>query len=98
MGRIRDSCFHLVDLIDDNCVLGNISPAPNGSRHVGKAACLDVWQRIAAARENHFEHEEIFVAGDRIVTRWRLRWGGDENLSLRGLMRVRNGRIVEAFG
>jgi hypothetical protein len=40
------------------------------------------------------------VAGDRIVTRWRLWWGEGESQSLRGLnlMRVRNGRIVEAFG
>jgi ketosteroid isomerase-like protein len=90
----------LVDLVADDCVIENISGAPNGSRHVGKAACLEVWQGIAAAKDKRFDHEEIFVAGDRIVTRWRLWWGNDESQSLRGLnlMRVRNGRIVEAFG
>lgn len=90
----------LVGLIADDCVIENTGPAPNGSRHVGKAACLEVWQGIAARPEFQFEHEEIFVVGDRIVTRWRLRWGDDESASLRGLnmMRVRNGLFVEAFG
>jgi hypothetical protein len=90
----------LANLVADDCVIENISPAPNGSRHVGKAACLEVWQAIAAAKDKRFDHEEILVAGDRIVTRWRLWWGRDESQSLRGLnlMRVRDGRIVEAFG
>jgi hypothetical protein len=42
--------------------------------------------------------EETFVAGDRATIRWRL-WMADGN-SLRGvnLMRVADGRIVEAMG
>ncbi|HEY1385594.1 MAG TPA: nuclear transport factor 2 family protein [Dongiaceae bacterium] len=90
----------LVDLVAEVCVIENISPAPHGSRYVGKAACLEVWQPIAATRDKRFEHEEIFVAGDRIVTRWHLSWGNEESQSLRGLnlMRVRNRRIVEALG
>src|SRR5262245_41430910 len=59
----------LARLVGNDCVLENV----DGSRHVGKAACLAIWQGIAAAVDRRFEHEEIFVAGDRIVTRWRLR-------------------------
>jgi ketosteroid isomerase-like protein len=90
----------LVDIVGDDCVLENVTPAPDGSRHAGKAACLEVWQGIAGATDRHFEHEEIFVAGDRIVTRWRLRWGDNDGQSLRGLnfMRVKDGKIIEAYG
>jgi len=90
----------LVDLVADDCVIENTGPAPNGSRHVGKAACLELWQGIAAKTDLRFEHEEIFVVGDRVITRWRLWWGDDESKSLRGLnmMRVRRGQFVEALG
>ena len=86
----------LAGLVADNCVLENV----DGSQHFGKAACLAIWQGIAAAADRRFEHEEIFVAGDRIVTRWRLRWGDDESQSLRGInfMRVKDGKIIEAYG
>jgi|SRR5581483_1412499 len=90
----------LVELVADDCYIENIAPAPNGSRHVGKAACLEVWQGLAADEGKRFEHEEIMAMGDRVLTRWRLWWGASESESLRGLnlMRVRNGQIVEAFG
>lgn len=103
--RYHDAFRHhapaaLVDLVAQDCVIENIAPAPDGSRHVGKQACLAVWQPLAEARDKHFEHEEIFVVGDRVITRWRLRWGAGEQDCLRGLnmMRVRDGQIVEALG
>jgi ketosteroid isomerase-like protein len=90
----------LVDLVHDDCVIENTGPAPNGSRHIGKAACLQLWQGIAGNKDGTFEHEEIFVVGDRCITRWRYRWGTGDGESLRGInvMRVRDGRFVEAFG
>jgi hypothetical protein len=51
----------LVELVADDCYIENIAPAPNGSRHVGKAACLEVWQGLAADEGKRFEHEEIEV-------------------------------------
>ena len=86
----------LVALVADECTLENV----DGSRHEGKAACLAVWQGIARATDRRFEHEEIFVAGDRIVTRWRLVWGENEGQSLRGInfMRVESGKFIEAYG
>ena len=38
----------LDELIAEECVLENTTPAPNGSRHVGRAACLELWTGIAA--------------------------------------------------
>ncbi|HJV38106.1 MAG TPA: nuclear transport factor 2 family protein [Geothrix sp.] len=87
-------------LVADDCVIENTQPAPEGSRQVGKAACLAVWQGLASAAGTWFEREEVLVAGERVVIRWRYRWGGEAAQSVRGLnlMRVREGRIVEAMG
>lgn len=88
------------DLVADECILKNTNPAPNGSRHVGKAACLAIWRGLARSTGTEFEREEIFVVGDRAVIRWRYRWGKADGHSIRGinLMRVYGGHIVEAMG
>jgi ketosteroid isomerase-like protein len=90
----------LSELIAADCIIENSTPAPNGSRHVGKTACLELWSRIATSPGTNFDIEEVFVAGDRAIIRWRLRWGEGESNSLRGVnvMRVRDGLIVEALG
>jgi hypothetical protein len=90
----------LVNLIAENCVIENTNPAPNGSRHVGREACLALWQGIATAPGTHFDLEEVFVMGERAIIRWRLWWGEGENNSVRGVnvMRVENGLIVEGMG
>jgi ketosteroid isomerase-like protein len=90
----------LAGLIAGDCLLENTQPAPNGSRHVGREACLGLWQGIATTPGTHFDLEEVFIAGERAIIRWRLWWGEGESNSVRGvnLMRVREGLIVEAMG
>lgn len=90
----------LQDLVADDCVIENTQPAPDGSRHEGKAACLQLWTGIATNSDIWFETERIIARGDRGEIRWRLRWGPMHNDSVRGvnLMRVRDGQIVEAAG
>ena len=90
----------LRDLIAEDCVIENTNPAPNGSRHVGRDACFELWQRIATTSGIWFDIEGVEVSGETATIRWRLRWGEGEDKSVRGvnLMRVRNGRIVEAQG
>lgn len=87
-------------LIADDCVLENTGPAPDGARFVGGEACQAFWTSIAANRELTFEVEETWEAGERGVRRWLLRWGAGADDCVRGvnLMRVRDGRIVEALG
>ena len=84
----------LDELVSDDCVIENTQPAPNGSRHEGKAACVALWTQIATMPGTHFEPESIIARGDRGEIRWRLVWGPDYASSVRGvnLMRVRNGR------
>jgi len=105
MRRFNDAFrFHdpaaLVELVAPDCVIENTQPAPDGSRHVGREACLTVWQGLASATGTQFNLEEVFVAGDRAIIRWRYRFGDGERDSIRGVnvMRVRGGFIVEALG
>ena len=90
----------LPELVADDCVIENTQPAPDGSRHEGKDACIALWTGIATSPDIHFEPESIFARGDRGEIRWRLVWGADRASSVRGvnLMRVLDGRIVEAQG
>jgi ketosteroid isomerase-like protein len=96
----RHDTAAFVDLVADDCVIENTMPAPNGSLHVGKQACLAVWQGLAAAAGTGFSREEVWAVGERVIVRWRYRWGDGESRSVRGvnIMRVRNGRVVEAMG
>lgn len=90
----------LAGLVANDCVIENTHPAPDGSRHVGKDACLQHWTKIATNASISFETEGIIVRGDRGEIRWRLRWGPEPDKSVRGvnLMRVHDGKIVEALG
>ena len=97
---LRHDPAALQDLVADDCTIENTQLAPDGSRHEGKAACVALWTQIATMPGAHFEPESIIARGDRGEVRWRLVWGPDHASSLRGvnLMRVRDGRIVEAQG
>ncbi len=90
----------LDELVADDCVLENNQPAPDGSRHLGRTACLELWKGIASDRSAVFEQEELRILGDHALIFWRYRWGDGPNDSVRGLnvMRIRDGRIVEGRG
>ena len=88
----------LGQLVAEDCVIENTVPAPDGARHAGKEACVVLWSAIATQPGTRFDIEETFVAGERATIRWRY-FMPDGN-SIRGvnLMRVADGRIVEAMG
>ena len=90
----------LVDIIADDCVMESAQPAPNGIRYEGYDACLGFWRALIADLNGSFEPEDVVVTGDRATIRWRYRFGEGEENSVRGvnLMRVRDGKIVEALG
>jgi ketosteroid isomerase-like protein len=103
--RYNDAFGHhdpapIADLVADDCVLENTSPAPDGARFEGREACVVFWQQIAADRSLTFEVEEVIVMEDRAMIFWRLRFGPTAEDAVRGvnLMRVRDGKIVEARG
>jgi ketosteroid isomerase-like protein len=90
----------LDDLVAENCVMESVEPAPDGTRYVGRDACLEFWQKLANNRDGAFADEEIVAFGEHAIIRWRYRFGPGLSKSVRGVnvMRVRDGRIVEALG
>ena len=95
---LRHNPVPLREMIAEDCVIEKISPAPNGDRCIGRNACVALWSEIATASGTHFDLEETYAMGERAIIRWRF-WS-DETHSVRGvnLMRVREGKIVEAMG
>ena len=90
----------LDDLIAEDCVMESVEPAPDGTRYVGREACLEFWQRLARNRDGAFVAEDIAAIEDRAIILWRYRFGPALSKSVRGVnvMRVRDGLIVEALG
>lgn len=86
----------LVDLIADDCVMEGTGPAPDGNRWTGYDECLAGWQGLASDPTIRFTVENVDIDGDRAVIRWRIT--GAENYRGVNLMRVRDGKIVEALG
>jgi ketosteroid isomerase-like protein len=90
----------LAELVADDCVLENTSPAPDGARFEGREAVEAFWQQIAADTSMNFEIEDVIVMDDRAIIYWRLRYGAAHEESVRGvnLLLVRDGKIIEARG
>lgn len=81
-------------LVTDDCVFDSTGPAPDGSRHVGREAIRSAWQAIFDDAGSRFEAEETFVAGDRVVQRWRYTWA-DGHVRGVDVFRIRDSRVAE---
>jgi ketosteroid isomerase-like protein len=81
-------------LVTEDCVFDATGPAPDGTRCAGKDAIRAAWEPIFADAAAVFTTEEIFAAGDRVVSRWHYSWGTGH---IRGadLFRVRDGLVAE---
>jgi ketosteroid isomerase-like protein len=88
----------LKDLIAPDCVMESIQPAPDGTRYEGHDACFTFWEAIATDPIAWFDVEDTIAAGDRATIRWRFNFGDGRSVRGVNLMRVRDGRIVEALG
>lgn len=90
----------LEGLIAEDCIMESVEPAPNGTRYVGRSACLDFWQKLAINRDGAFTAEDIVAVEERGIILWRYCFGPGLSRSVRGVnvMRVRDGQIVEALG
>ncbi len=97
--RVHDPAL-LEDLVADECVIEDTTPAPDGARHEGGRACLARWSELAGNHALRFSTEPAEILGDLAVAPWVLQWGNGEHDRVRGvnLIRIRDGRIVEARG
>jgi ketosteroid isomerase-like protein len=82
-------------LMTDDCIFENTLPTPDGERHVGQAAVRAFWEQFWTDSPNaKFDAEEVVIAGDRAVVRWRFDWG-DGHVRGIDLMKVRDGKVAE---
>lgn len=90
----------MMQLMSDDCVFENTTPAPDGTRYQGKAAVTEFWHDFfRQSPQAHIEIEEVFGLGERCIMRWRYTWGerAGERGHVRGVdvFRVRSGFILE---
>jgi hypothetical protein len=87
--------------VAEDCVIDYTQPALRRlpQRWPGRA-CTALWTVIATRRGRGFESEDPIVLGKRGIILWRYHLGLGRESSVRGvnLVRVREGRIVEALG
>jgi ketosteroid isomerase-like protein len=83
-----------LDLCVPDVVFETTNPAPDGRRCAGLDAVRGAWEPVFAEHRGYFDIEELFVAGDRIVQRWRYDWGSGH---VRGvdLLTLRDGKVAE---
>jgi uncharacterized protein (TIGR02246 family) len=82
-----------LELCTPDVVFESTDPAPDGRRFEGHEAVREAWRPVFASA-GRFDFEEIAVAGDRVLQRWRFDWGSGH---VRGIdvITLREGRIAQ---
>jgi uncharacterized protein (TIGR02246 family) len=81
-------------LISEDCVFESTFPRPDGERSTGRMAIRAAWKPIFDDERSHFTVEDSFVAGDRVVQRWRFDWS-DGHVRGADIITVRNGLVID---
>jgi ketosteroid isomerase-like protein len=86
------------ELLSEDTVFEDTSPAPDGRRIKGKNVVADFWREwFARNPDARFEAEEIIVSGNRAVVRWvyrKLRNGQPWHLRGVDVFEVREGKVA----
>ena len=77
-----------------DCIFDDTDPAPDGTLHRGIPAIRASWLPIFENQNAHFEVEETFAAGERVVQRWIYNWG-DGHVRGVDLFQVIDGKVTE---
>lgn len=79
----------------DDCVFESTGPPPAGTRYEGSDAVRGAWEKLfAESPDARFTTEEMIVAADRAVVRWRYDWG-DGHIRGVDVFRVEAGKVAE---
>jgi len=96
----RHNVDEMMELMSDDCLFENTTPAPDGTAYKGKEAVTQFWRDFFRESPSaHIEIEEIFGLGNRCIMRWRYDW--EEETGKRGHVRgvdifnVKEGLIAE---
>lgn len=94
----RHDADALAPLLTDDTVFEDTSPAPDGTRIVGKTAVLAFWRGwFTRNADANFEAEDVIISGDRAVVRWvyrKLRNGQPWHLHGVDVFTVRDGKVA----
>lgn len=90
----------MMQLMSENCIFENTTPAPEGIRYSGKEEVMQFWQDFFRdSPQAHIEIEEVFGLGNRCIMRWRYDWvdAAGQKGHVRGidLFKVEDGLISE---
>lgn len=96
----RQDVAGMMQLMSDDCIFENTTPAPDGTVYAGKAAMTQFWHGFFQESPHaHIEIEEIFGLGFRCVMRWKYTWVDAEGKKghVRGVdvFQLKNGLISE---
>src|SRR4029078_6210802 len=96
----RHDVAGMMQLMSDDCVFENTSPAPDGTVYTGKANVTQFWQEFFRdSPQAHIEVEEIFGFGMRCIMRWRYSWvdpaGNKGHVRGVDIFHVKGGLIAE---
>jgi ketosteroid isomerase-like protein len=84
----------VMSAMTEDCVFESTAP-PDGVRYEGQTAVRAAWVELFALSSGaRFETEELFVCGDRVVTRWRYEWS-DGHVRGVDVFRLRDGLVAE---
>ncbi len=94
----RHDADALAELLTDDTVFEDTSPAPDGRRIEGKAAVVEFWRGwFARNSDARFEAEEMIVSGNRAVVPWvyrKMRNGQPWHLRGVDIFSVRDGKVA----
>jgi ketosteroid isomerase-like protein len=94
----RHDADGLAPLLTDDTVFEDTSPQPDGRRVEGKTAVVEFWRGwFARNPDAHFDAEEIFGSGNRVVVRWvyrKMRNGQPWHLRGVDIFTVRDGKVA----
>ena len=82
-----------LDLLSDDAVFDATGPPPDGQRAVGRDEIRKAWEPIFSDPASHFDVEDSFVTGDRLVQQWRYSWG-DGHIRGVDIIAVADGRVT----
>lgn len=90
----------MMQLMSEDCLFENTTPAPDGTVYKGKETVRRFWEEFFNhSPQARIEVEEIFGMGERCVMRWKYFWVDEQGNSghVRGVdvYRVRDGKICE---
>jgi len=93
----RHDADAVAELLNDDTVFEDTSPAPDGGRIEGKSAVAEHWRGWFARNPGaRFDTEELIIRGNRAVERWVYRKTRDgQPWHLRGVdvFTVRDGKV-----